>query len=52
MTDRRAWVVAGVVAGWLLAGACRAAEPEVKTLEIGARAPDFALPGVGGRTRS
>jgi peroxiredoxin len=50
MIDRRAWVVAGVVAGWMLAGACRAAPPEVKTLAIGAAAPDFALPGVDGRT--
>src|SRR4051812_29861580 len=49
MIDRRAWVVAGVIAGWLLVGACRAAQPEVKTLEMGAAAPDFALPGVDGR---
>src|SRR5262249_10258443 len=50
MTDRSGWVVAGVVAAWMLAGTCRAAPPEVKTLAIGAAAPDFALPGVDGRT--
>src|SRR5262245_91535 len=50
MTDRGVWVVAGVVAAWMLAGICRAAPPEVKTLAIGAAAPDFALPGVDGRT--
>src|SRR5262245_65436563 len=50
MIDRRGWVVAGVVTGWMLAGAGRAAPPEVKTLAIGAAAPDFALPGVDGRT--
>jgi len=50
MTDRGVWVVAGVVAAWMLAGTCRAAPPEVKTLAIGAAAPDFALPGVDGRT--
>ena len=50
MTDRRVRVVAGVVAAWMLAGICRAAPPEVKTLAIGAAAPDFALPGVDGRT--
>ena len=49
MIDRRAWVVAGVVAGWMLAGDCRPAPPEGKTLEIGAAAPAFALPGVDGR---
>src|SRR5262245_35921399 len=49
MIDRRAWVVAAVVAGWMLAGACRAAQTEVKTLAVGAAAPDFALPGVDGR---
>jgi peroxiredoxin len=40
----------GVVLGWLLAGPSRADPPELKTLEIGAAAPDFALPGVDGRT--
>jgi peroxiredoxin len=50
MIDRRAWIVASVLAGWLLAGACWAQQPAVKTLEIGAAAPDFALPGVDGRT--
>jgi peroxiredoxin len=49
MIDRIAWVVASVVAGWVLAGTCGAAEPEVKTLAVGSAAPDFALPGVDGR---
>jgi peroxiredoxin len=39
-----------VVVGWLLAGASRADPPGLKTLEIGAAAPDFALTGVDGRT--
>jgi peroxiredoxin len=43
-------VLAGVILGWLLAGAGRADPPGLKTLEIGAAAPDFALPGVDGRT--
>jgi peroxiredoxin len=50
MTNRRVWVVAGVVAAWMLAGTCRAAPPDVETLAIGAAAPDFTLPGVDGRT--
>ena len=50
MTHRRVWVVAGVVAAWMLADTCRAAPPEVETLAIGAAAPDFALPGVDGHT--
>src|SRR5262245_54785167 len=50
MITRGAWVVAGVVAGWMLVGAGWAQQPEIKTLEIGAAAPDFALPGVDGRT--
>jgi hypothetical protein len=50
MTDRRVRVVTGVFAAWMLAGIGRAAPPEVKTLAIGAAAPDFALPGVDGRT--
>ena len=50
MTDRRARIVVGVVAAWMLAGICRAAPPGGETLAIGAAAPDFALPGVDGRT--
>ncbi len=38
-----------VAAGLFLAVAATAAPTEIKTLEIGARAPDFALPGVDGR---
>lgn len=33
----------------LTAGSVRAAPEQIKTLEIGARAPDFALPGVDGK---
>jgi peroxiredoxin len=43
-------VLAGVVVGWLLAGACLADPPGLKMREICAAAPDFALPGVDGRT--
>jgi peroxiredoxin len=50
MFDRGTRVVAGVVAGWLLAGVAWADPPGLKTLEIGAKAPDFLLPGVDGRT--
>jgi peroxiredoxin len=49
MITRGACVVSGVVAGWMLASACWAAPPDVKALEIGAAAPDFALPGVDGK---
>jgi peroxiredoxin len=42
-------VVAALVIA-LLAGAASFAAPEVKTLEIGAQAPNFALPGVDGKT--
>lgn len=50
MLARTAAVASVVAIAWLLAGPCRAAEPEVKPLAIGADAPDFALPGVDGRT--
>jgi peroxiredoxin len=38
-----------VAAGLFLAAIVTAAPQEIKTLEIGARAPDFALPGVDGK---
>jgi peroxiredoxin len=40
-----------VVGGWFVAGLATAASEPVKTLAIGAQAPDFSLPGVDGRTR-
>lgn len=46
-------IAAGMITGCLLAiGASRAEPAAVKPLEIGAAAPDFALPGVDGRTYS
>jgi peroxiredoxin len=42
-------IVAGLVIG-LVAGTAAVAAEEVKTLEIGAKAPDFKLPGVDGKT--
>jgi hypothetical protein len=50
MIGRGTRILAGVVVGWLLAGASWADPPGLKSLEIGASAPDFALPGVDGRT--
>jgi peroxiredoxin len=41
-------IITGVAIG-LLVCAVGAAAPEIKTLEIGAKAPDFALPGVDGK---
>src|SRR5512133_2312253 len=38
-----------VAAGLLLVGLVTAAPEPVKTLEMGAKAPDFALPGVDGK---
>jgi len=38
-----------IVAGLLVAPVVVAAPQEIKTLEIGAQAPDFALPGVDGK---
>lgn len=45
----RSVIVAGLVAV-LMGGAVGVAAEEVKTLEIGAKAPDFKLPGVDGKT--
>src|SRR5262249_49382189 len=39
-----------LVTGWLLLSGAWAEPPGFKTLEIGAPAPDFALPGVDDRT--
>ncbi|HQI28461.1 MAG TPA: redoxin domain-containing protein, partial [Sedimentisphaerales bacterium] len=44
-------VVVVVVCGWFVADLATAASEPVKTLAIGAQAPDFSLPGVDGRTR-
>lgn len=41
-------ILAGIAVGLSLAVVATAA-PEIKTLEIGAKAPDFALPGVDGK---
>jgi peroxiredoxin len=43
-------IIAAVAAG-LFAAAVAGAAPEIKTLEIGAKAPDFRLPGVDGKMR-
>ena len=50
--SRHAWrMVCGAAATWLICGAvCLAAQPA--TLEIGAAAPDFKLPGVDGKQYS
>lgn len=51
MSGKHSGIVAGVVGGWLLViGVGWADPPGLKTLDIGAQAPDFALPGVDGRT--
>ncbi len=41
--------VVAIAAGLFIAVATTAAAPEIKTLEVGAKAPDFALPGVDGQ---
>ncbi len=41
--------VVAIAAGLVMAVATTTAAPEIKTLEIGAKAPDFALPGVDGQ---
>jgi len=42
-------IVSAIVASLLVAVVASAAPPEIKTLEIGVKAPDFALPGVDGK---
>ena len=42
-------IVAAVVVSLFIAVVATAAPAEIKTLEIGAKAPDFALPGVDGK---
>jgi peroxiredoxin len=49
MIARGTGIVAGLFGGLMLAGVGWAQPPGPKTLEIGAVAPDFALPGVDGR---
>ena len=41
--------VVAVAAGLFIAAVAAAAQQGIKTLEIGAKAPDFALPGVDGK---